>query len=200
MSKVSSRGNYAMVDNPGFAFDRRPDDQNIASMFTTVLDQTLTSPNIRDLLVRSKTMDQKWKLVQAHHKIFEKSTTWGEKENALLESIESSDTPDIGKLSELKVVLSLTSVDFMKTFIEAQGIEILLNGIETRLSKVLTEFDVAILFEIMLCLKLVMNHSFGMDAFLEAEGGMDVVARCLNFNHKFFALQVNQRSFSVYFL
>ncbi len=172
---------------------RRPPDADINKMYTVVLEQLLTPPTVRDKLIESQTMDQKWKLVQAQLDMFEKNTPWGEKEKALLLQIETAQIPDIKNLNHLKVMLSSANYEFMKSFLEANGVNILMKAIETRISKkssLLTEIDIAILFEIMLCFKLIMNNSIGMEGFLAVDGCLDTMAKCLNFDYKFFALQV----------
>jgi hypothetical protein len=182
-----SRGSVISIN-----MDKKPDDEKVEEMYTKVLDQLLTPPHVRDKLIESQNIEQKWKLVQAHKNMFEKkSHAWGRKENALLATIESTQIPDIKSLSVLKVILSSANQDCMNAFLEANGILILINAIENRIiKKVLNEIDIAILFEIMLCFKLIMNNSTGMEGFLNVDGSIDTIAKCLNFNYKFFALQV----------
>lgn len=187
----SARGAVAAKDPVEL---KRPPDADINKMYTVVLDQLLTPPQVRDKLIESQSIDQKWKLVQAQIDMFEKNTPWGEKERVLLQTISDAGVPAMKSLNILKVILSSANYEFMKAFLDANGVSILLKSIDNILlktQKVLTEIDTAILFEIMLCFKLIMNNSTGMQSFLAVNGSIDAIARCLRFEYKFFALQVS---------
>jgi hypothetical protein len=53
-----------------------------------------------------------------------------------------------------------------------------------------SELDAAILFEVLLCLKVVMNAAVGMDAFVTTENSFETLTRCLLFHNKVILLEV----------
>jgi hypothetical protein len=79
----------------------------------------------------------------------------------------------------------------MEGFLAAGGVSVLLKAIETRLSRrPVSELDVAIMYEIMTCCRAIMNNAVGMDGFMSVKGAVDVLARCLRFDYRLFAIQV----------
>ena len=48
----------------------------------------------------------------------------------------------------------------------------------------------AALYEVLLCCKIVMNSSTGMDYFLKVPNSIETIVNCLNFCFKMLALQV----------
>lgn len=116
---------------------------------------------------------------------------WEDGGKQLLESIEKAKSPDILLFSKLKLMLSTASKEFMEGFVNADGMLLLVQTINSRLHRpLLNDFDIAILYEILLCCKVAMNNSVGMDAFLQVDTALEAIARCVRFEHKLFVLQV----------
>lgn len=190
MSRPSTTTRYSVVDTKDAD---RPSDENIEKMYVKVLEQLLTPPHVKEQLINTQSIDQKWKLVQVHKDIFKdtkQNDQWSPKETALLNSIEKN--PDVKNVAGLKVILTSANLEVMQAFLKNRGISILMKAIEEKVTKkVLSEIDVAILFEIMLCFKLIMNNHVGMEGFLAVNGCIDTIAKCLTFKYKFFALEVS---------
>lgn len=168
-----------------------PPEKELNELYGKVLDHLLTPPNVKVRLIESQTIEQKWKIVQVHVSSLEQETTWGPKENALLMHILSSPSPDVQILQQLRVILASANRAFMKKFLEADGVAIILKVILHRVSrKKLNDLDIAALYEVMMCCKLVMNNALGMDAFLAVSGSMDAIALCLKFEYKYLAILV----------
>ena len=182
-----------------------PDEATVQKMYEAVLDHLLTPPQVKEKLMASQTTEQKWKTVKMHDIKFDSSNVdstggWGSRENILLASIEKAKTPDIQSLSRLRVSLSSANKEFMDAFLGAGGVSVLLKAMETRINKrPVSELDVALLYEIMTCCKAIMNNAVGMDGFMAVNGAIDMVARCLRFDYRLFAIQVCSNYFiSVY--
>jgi hypothetical protein len=119
------------------------------------------------------------------------SINWSNTSNKLLEKINKSRSPDIEWFANLKSMLSAGNEEFMTEFIKADGIHILIQSINKRLIRPsFSDFDVALLFEIVLCCKVTMNSSVGMDGLLAVDQSIETIARCIRFEHKLFSLQV----------
>ena len=119
------------------------------------------------------------------------SINWSNTSNKLLEKINKSRSPDIQWFANLKSMLSAGNEEFMTEFIKADGIHILIQSINKRLIRPsFSDFDVALLFEIVLCCKVAMNSSVGMDGLLAVDQSIETIARCIRFEHKLFSLQV----------
>ena len=174
-----------------------PNDDRVNEMYVEVLDHLLTPPQIKEQLMASQTIEKKWKMVQMHGSVFDGSSAaahggWGNRENALLASIEKAKTPDISQLNKLRISLQSANKEFMDSFLNSGGVSVLLKSIETRLSKrPITELDIAIMYEILTCCKVIMNNAVGMEGFMAVKGAIDTVARCLRFEYRLFALLVS---------
>lgn len=173
-----------------------PDEAKVRVMYEAVLDHLLTPPQIKEQLMASQSTEKKWQTVQMHNNIFDGSNSssaggWGNRENLLLHSIEKSKTPDIQSLNRLKISLQSANKEFMDGFLGAGGVSALLKAMETRLNRrPTTELDIAMLYEIMTCCKAIMNNAVGMDGFMAVKGAIDMIARCLRFEYRMFAIQV----------
>lgn len=174
-----------------------PNPIRINQMYSAVLDHLLTPPQVKEGLMSSQSKEKKWQTVKMYRKLFEEqhsgasTTSWGDRENALLTSIARTKMPDVAHLSRLKIVLSSANRELMTSFLDAGGISVLLRAIEGRLNcRPQREVDIAILYEILSCCKVIMNNDLGMEAFAATPGAIDIVARCLKFEYKLFALLV----------
>lgn len=85
--------------------EKRPPATAIEKAYLEILEETLTPPEVRNRLVATQTLDQKWKFLQIH-KHTDKGVSWGDKEDTLLRTIDSSTSPDIMSVLTLKVLLS----------------------------------------------------------------------------------------------
>ncbi len=194
MSFSRSVSSSSVSNLPPIAESETPEapetDDKICEMYEAILDHLLTAPQLKQQLVESQNMEKKRKFVTMHKQLF--SSGWGDAETLLLSVIQKSKVPDINSLATLKISLKAANKEFMSSFLEAGGVSILLKAIENRLHKnPITELDIAILFEILSCLKAVMNNSTGMDGILSVSGAIDTIARSLNFDYKIYALLVS---------
>ena len=174
---------------------KMPEEEKVNQMYEAVLDHLLTPPQIKEKLMSTQTLPQKWKTVQMHDDVFAGSNggagSWGSQENILLASIDKAKTPDIQNLTRLKLSLQSANKEYMDGFLAAGGVSVLMKAMEMRINKrPVSELDVALLYEIMTCCKAIMNNAVGMDGFMAVKGSIDMVARCLRFDYRLFAIQV----------
>jgi hypothetical protein len=66
--------------------------------------------------------------------------------------------------------------------------------------KPISTIDVAMLYEVLLCCKLVMNNAIGMKGLLDVSGAIDTIALCLLFDFKPLALLVSLLCWGSYVL
>lgn len=186
-------------------FPRPKDDAEVERMYASVLDHLLTPANVKQQLIDTQPLDKKWQTVKMHKEVFAdknllRSVVWGDKENALLSSIQRSEIPDMESLTKLKATLTSANIESMTAFLQSGGIRVLVKTIENRLiRKPLKEIDYAIMYEVMSCCKAVMNNSTGMDGFLSEDGAVEVIARSLQFQNRILALSVSV-VFFIYYL
>ena len=166
--------------------------EDLNEKYSKVLDILLTPPHVKHRLMTTQTVEQKRKIVNTHNSTFNRRASWENKENKILNAIKNDRHLDIKNITTLKVMLSSANREFMQAFLDNNGVPILLKSILQYNEKIkMTDGDVAILFELILCCKLVMNNSMGMEAFLSVVGSIDTIALCLRFEHKYLALQVH---------
>lgn len=169
----------------------------IEEKYAIVLDHLLTPAKVKEGLIANQPLDKKLTLVKMHQDLFAQSqealaaVQWTEADVLLLGKIERSKTPDIQLIASLKVLLQAANKDYMEDFIENGGIAVLLKAVDRRTQQdPIVELDIAVLYEIALCFKAVMNNSIGMEAFVLQEGSIDTIARSLTFSYKHYALLV----------
>eukprot|EP01038_Epipyxis_sp_PR26KG_P007971 gene7971-10811_t len=176
--------------------DRPNDDLVIISMYESVLDHLLTPPQVKEQLMQSQSIDKKWQTVTMHKQLFQDSKAqhvikWSESDIALLSSLQRSHVPDLQSLSKLRLILSSANLEMMESFLEAEGVSILLTAIENRICKnPMSELDTAILYEILNCFKVVMNNDTGMEGFLDCDSSVGIICKCLRFDNKLITLLV----------
>jgi len=170
--------------------DKMPSDEEINRRYLLVLDHLLVSSSKQEQLIKSETLDKKWRMIKMHSEVYDndeasKHLRWGDKEIKLIKDVHREKSPDIYKILELKNLLSTSNKEWMVEFIGAGGIISLLNCAESRLVKVpISELDAGILFELLSCFKILTNVSIGMEAVLEVKGSIDVIASSLRFEWK----------------
>ena len=189
MDYFSSEDAVKAIDN-----DQRPSDLVIKDLFELVLDRLLTPAHVKENLITSQSLDKKWQLIKLNRKIFEDDKDADEKDiewikNIIAEMNDTSKKNDIQVFTKLRVSLATQDRDFMDRFLELGGISAVVQAILLRVYNLpFTELDVTILYEILLCCKVIMNTALGMDAFLAVNGSIETIARCLNFDYKLMSL------------
>jgi hypothetical protein len=209
MSKARSSSVTNASSNSGM-----PDKATIERLYLEVLEHTLVPPTIRERLIESQSAERKWQFVQIHQQntmsgggsggsgsasigssqnaANNKGNQWNERGNALLTKINTSKSPDIQSLLTLKVLLSSANKETMTSFLKADGVSILVKAVLTRTNhKSMDEVEAALLYEILLCCKLVLNNMMGMKGFLAVNGSIDAIALSLRFEYKHLALLVS---------
>lgn len=165
----------------------------VERMYSDVLDETLTPPEIKQRLVELQSLENKWKFIQVHKPLVVsgKGPAWGERENSLLKSLDTAKNPDMQSILQMKVWISSATREVMSAFLDRGGVRVILKLILQRVNKKpLDEIDAVILYELLLCCKLLMNNSVGMKGFLDVSGAIDTIALCLRFEYKLLALMV----------
>jgi hypothetical protein len=170
--------------------------EHIEVMYSKLLDYLLTPPHVKVEMISTQSIEKKKETLLTHKKFFEgekaiKLATWGEKENNLIASIKNAAVPDFHIVAKLRTVLSSANRMLLNSFMGAGGLAILLQALENRMNKKpQTELDVAVMYEILLCLKAVMNNSTGMEGVLATYGAIDTIARSLRFDYKLYSMLV----------
>jgi hypothetical protein len=169
-----------------------PPENEVNEMYRAMLIETLTAPSVRERLLTTQTLEQKWTFIQLHRAhAANSSKVCGAKENQLLKGIDSSTSADIQSLLNLKVFLTSASKDYLQGFLTSGGVAVLVRVLLQRVNKRnFGVIDAAIIYEGLLCCKLVMNNAVGMKGFLQTEGSMDAVALCLKFDYKHLSVLV----------
>lgn len=192
--KKNSVGRATLTKQMSTDFSNMPSNEEVERQFVQVLDSLLTPPHVKEQLIKSQSKEKKWTTVLLHQEGSNITTTgkWGDRDNSLLAQIQKAKTPDVQMILRLKTSLSSANKDYMKAFLEAGGVSLLLKAVDSSINrKPMTQMDIAILYEILSCFKAVMNNSTGMDGFLAIDGSVDILTRCLKFEYKMFVLLVS---------
>ncbi len=220
MSKPAGKGSGSGGQPPTTSTSepKMPDKATVEKLYLAVLEDTLVPPATIERLMESQSIERKWQFVQINgggigkggagssssgsggqtgavsQQSASKVIAWGEKEKTLLNKIGTSKSPDIQSLLSLKVLLSSANKETMSAFLKSDGVAILVKAILTRTNhKCMDEVEAALLYEILLCSKLVMNNVMGMKGFLSVSGSIDAIALSLRFEYKHLALLVRTR-------
>lgn len=166
-----------------------PPDDVLDDLFAKVLDSLLIQESdSKWQTMMTQERDKKWQLITLHKTNL---SSWGEREHGLLVSLSKCNIPDIHTIFQLKSILSTGNKDTLMNFLDCAGVSVIVKCMNNRLAKIcLSELDVAILYELVLCCKALMNNRIGMDGFLNSQGAMDALVRCLLFEWKTLVLQV----------
>ncbi len=79
----------------------------------------------------------------------------------------------------------------MNSFFDAGGASVLVKCIDDRIARVpMTNLDAALLYEIMACIKTIMNNAVGMEGIIEHSNAIERIAETLRFEWKPLAMQV----------
>ena len=175
----------------------QPDSTIIEKFYNSVLEAQLIPPNVRENLSKKMTVEKKWETVIHYHSMIgnaqvTQNASFGENDRNLLNSLKNRrKRPDITQLLNLKSRIGTCNKSWMESFLNEHGIDILINSMNVRLSKVpLGELDAAILYELICCIKTIINSGVTMKIFLNTENALRTVAHSLLFEWKPLALQV----------
>ena len=191
VSDTSARSSLASSNSATEA--PMPEADVVERMYGDVLDETLTPPEIKQRLMELQSLENKWKFIQVHKPlaISGKEPAWSEREKSLLKTLDNSKNPDMQSILQMKVWISSATREVMSAFLDAGGVRVILKLILQRVNKKpLDEIDAVILYELLLCCKLLMNNAVGMKGFLDVSGAIDTIALCLRFEFKLLSLMV----------
>jgi hypothetical protein len=118
-------------------------------------------------------------------------TAFKDSDKELLHKLRVKHRPDMQSLLMIKSRISTANKAWMESFIAANGIAAVIEGMSYRIMQSpLAELDVAILYELLCCAKVIMNTSFSMDCFVATKGAIRAVVYSLLFEWKTLALEV----------
>jgi hypothetical protein len=166
----------------------------IEATYAQILENLLFPPHVRDQLIATQTIEKKLQMIQMHKDTLkDKSISeFGEKQINLMNNIRAARTPDIEKVISLRSMLSTSNREFLQAFIDAKGIVLLIKLVNDRLCKIpMTELDAAILYESLLCFKMIMNNGLGMNAVVNTPRAIEHVCKSLKFEWKAISLVVS---------
>lgn len=179
-----------------------PSPADLDILYSAVLDHLLFPPHVKEQLQSTQTAEKKWQTCLLHKNVIEdvtlrQNSTFGERDRQLLNTIRRSKRPDIKSLVTLKTMLSTANQPFMSAFMEAGGDNVLVKCVEDRLVHIpMTPLDATLLYEIISCLKSLINNVSGMGMLNDERYEASVsailhrVAESLRFEWKPLALQV----------
>jgi hypothetical protein len=125
----------------------------------------LAIPEKNKVTMRRQPKEKKLKLIETYKDIGLRNIgkKWGEKENDLLKQIMVQKVPDQQLLIQLRSILSTANRLMLTAFVEASGVSVLVKCVNSRLLKnSLNELDKAILYELILSFKCIMNNDIGI--------------------------------------
>lgn len=182
---------------PSFISDgTKPDGPTIDRAYLAVLEAQLVPPSVREKLASKLTTSNKWDQIVAYQSMIgnaemSQNAAFGDTDRELLNKLKSRQRPDITEVLKLKSRISTCNKFWMDAFIGAGGINIITYAMETRLGKVpLGELDAAILFELISCVKAIINSGTTMKRFLNTNGALRTVTYSMLFEWKPLVLQV----------
>lgn len=109
------------------------------------------------------------------------SSTFGDSDRAILENISVTRIrPEMADVLNMKSRISTANKAFMEAWIAANGMVILVNAIGERCKPVpMGEVDIALLYEMICSMKIVINTGITMEIFLATEGAIRSVTSSL---------------------
>jgi hypothetical protein len=160
----------------------------IEQLYSEILDEALTSPDIKQRLIDTVSIDQKEKYVSIHKsskKTRRKSDMWDDKDDSFVETLKKQKFPDIEILLDLRIRLSTAKKEYIQKFLAKNGVYILIDVISNRLNRrLIDEFDAAIIYEVLLSFKIIMNSAIGMKYVIEHPLTIQTFIKCLHFDFK----------------
>ena len=97
--------------------------------------------------------------------------------------IDRCDTPDLEAMRQLKSRLSTASRGYLRSFLAANGVQVLMGAMKKRLvHRPRSDFDHALLIEACEAFKNIMNTSESLEEVVATEGTVEMIAMCLDFS------------------
>ena len=155
--------------------------------YTAVLEAQMLPPPVRESLVRDSKVEKKWKTIKAFHSMMENeamvaSSSFSQHDRDILERIRTSRMrPDMGDILHMKSRVSTANKTFMEAWISADGMIILVNAIQNRSKPIpMGELDVALLYEMICTMKIIINTGITMELFLATRGSIRAITSSLS--------------------
>lgn len=181
---------------------------DIDGAYARILQRTLTAPETVQRLTQLQTLDGKKKFVTFHDSLLNQQPSqilgsstsyvriWSESDRRLIAKLQQSQNVDFYTLLSLKMALCTASKEYIQCFCDNHGLSVLMRAMLRLINHVdISTMDAAILYECLLSVKCVMNHSSGLLKALEStQGILDVVAMCCLFQHRHLALLVSHNN------
>lgn len=177
--------------------------EQIVEMYAAVLDHLLIPQAVKEQMMATQPLDKKWQMIQMQKHVLTgagatdgaggklKRGGAGDPVLDLLRSLRNTRVPELPTLIKLRSALSTANKDSLRSFLNSSGVEVLVQCIEGRVTKSpVTDFDAALLFELVSCCKVVMNNATGMQGVLCVPHAIEAVCRALLFDWKPLALLV----------
>jgi len=171
---------------PATALPKEP--ESIEANFIKLLDKLdfPESQNKRDGLL-ALNVDRKWLLIQAHNFDMERALSKGQKKIGLVKDTPQyyihvlQTEPAYEHITGLRVAMGVQPVDWLKTYVELDGLTILLNLLAITEGKAKkTEDDMKIQAESLRCLKTFMNSELGLASVLDHMNGLRTISLCMD--------------------
>lgn len=166
-------------------------DDEINKIYSEVLDHMLLPSHIKSQLIDSESNEKKLITIKLNKKLINVEINWGTTQNILMEKIVNTSNPNLDDLILLNTMLRSANKPFMNSFIENNGVNILIKSVDDRLNATsMTFIDATLLFEILACIKNSMNNEIGMNAFIIHPDAIIHITLSLRFEWKVLTLQI----------
>jgi hypothetical protein len=167
-------------------------DDEINKIYGDVLDHMLLPPHIKSQLMDTETQEKKLQTVKLNKNLLiNVDNNWGESQNILIKKLLNTSNPIIDDLILLNTMLRSANKPFMNSFIENNGVDILVKSSDDRLNATtMTFIDATLLYEILCCIKNSMNNEIGMNSFIIHPDAIIHITLSLRFEWKVLTLQI----------
>lgn len=182
MQKLEERGVVAFIKS-----NKAPKDSKVIDeCYDAVLEAQMVPPQVRQSLSEKTLEDKKWQTILAFYSMMGNeamvlSSSFGDSDRSTLDKLKNVRIrPDMTDVLNMKSRISTANKLFMEAWIAADGMVILVKAIEERCKPFpMGEVDIALLYEMICSMKIVINTGITMEIFLATEGAIRAVSSSL---------------------
>jgi hypothetical protein len=169
----------------------KPDnDEKINEMYSEVL-EALAIPEAKRMVMMDQHIELKWKLIQTHQSLLSEDDVSDASAWADLLKDYSKSYPSLVDSKQLKTVVQTSPKNWLISFMCDHGFRYMLTIIENLgLLTDISGYEAAVLTELLLCLKALMNNQLGLEGVLSIECSLDKIAACLQLGIEEINMQV----------
>jgi hypothetical protein len=171
-------------------------------IFLSMLSAQLIPSHLHSKLLQDTTTQKKWEMILAYSQLISSqdmilTSSFNNIDSNLLHNLQTQcavrGNPPINMIDilQLKTRICTGNKLWIQQFMKSNGLELLLNLIETCLSDYpFGEYHAALVYELISSLKLILNNGISMNRFLRITSSLRIIISSLMFEWKLLALQV----------